>query len=176
MMSGEIEHLGLASIGGGRIVGELPYGGKAFGMVIVLPAPGETVDNLLPALNDGNWASWMDALHESKGMVRMPKFELEWDGLFNTALKDMGMLKAFNAMEADFSRMTPAPDAHISAVRQKTYMRVDEEGTEAAAATSVTVGVTSAPLGLTVDRPYLLAIRERLSGTVLFAGVVRDPS
>ena len=85
------------------------------------------------------------------------------------------MLKAFNAMEADFSLMTPAQDAHISAVRQKTYMRVDEEGTEAAAATSVTVGVTSAPPGLTVDRPYLLAIRERLSGTVLFMGTVRDP-
>ncbi len=176
MMSGEIEDVGLASVGGGRIVGELPYGGKAFGMVIVLPGPGETVDDLLPALNDGTWYAWMDALHESKAMVRMPKFELEWDGLLNTALKDMGMLKAFNAMEADFSRMTPAPDAHISAVRQKTYMRVDEEGTEAAAATSVTVGATSAPPGLTVDRPYLLAIRERLSETVLFVGVVRDPS
>jgi serpin B len=175
MMSGEIEDVGLASVGEGRIVGELPYGGKAFGMVIVLPGHGETVDDLLPALNDGTWSSWMDALHESKSMVRMPKFELEWDGLFNTALKDMGMLKAFNAMEADFSRMTPAPDAHISAVRQKTYMRVDEEGTEAAAATSVTVGVTSAPPGLNVDRPYVLAIRERLSGTVLFAGVIRDP-
>ncbi|MGD2120500.1 MAG: serpin family protein [Gemmatimonadota bacterium] len=176
MMSGEIEHLRLASIGSGRIVGEIPYGGKAFGMVIVLPSPGEAVDDLLPALNEESWASWMDALHESEGTVRMPKFELEWDGLFNQALKDMGMPTAFNAMDADFSRITPAPDAHISAVRQKTYMRVDEEGTEAAAATSVTVGITSAPLGLTVDRPYLLAIRERLSGTVLFAGVIRDPS
>jgi len=105
----------------------------------------------------------------------MPKFELEWDGLLNDALKTMGMPRAFDAFQADFSRMTPAADAHISAVRQKTYMRVDEEGTEAAAVTSVTVGVTSAPPGLTVDRPYLLAIRERLSGTVLFLGAVRDP-
>jgi len=105
----------------------------------------------------------------------MPKFELEWESLLNNALKSLGMGKAFNAMEADFSRITPASDAFISAVRQKTYMRVDEEGTEAAAATSVTVGVTSAPPGIVVDRPYLLAIRERLSGTVLFLGVMRDP-
>ncbi len=54
-------------------------------------------------------------------------------------------------------------------------MRVDEEGTEAAAVTSVTVGVTSAGPGITLDRPYLLAIRERLSGTILFIGAVRDP-
>ena len=85
------------------------------------------------------------------------------------------MERAFEPFQADFSRMTPAADAHISAVRQKTYMRVDEEGTEAAAATSVTVGVTSAGPGITVDRPYVLAIRERLSGTILFLGAVRDP-
>jgi len=175
MMSGEINDVGFAQLSGGRTVGELPYGGKAFGMVIVLPAPGETVDDLLPTVNDGSWSMWMDALHESKMMVRMPKFELEWDALLNGALKEMGMLKAFYPWEADFSRMTPATDAHISAVRQKTYMKVDEEGTEAAAATSITVGVTSAPPALTVDRPYLLAIRERLSGTILFMGAVRDP-
>jgi serpin B len=105
----------------------------------------------------------------------MPKFELDWDGLLNDALKAMDMERAFDPFQADFSRMTEAPDAHISAVRQKTYMRVDEEGTEAAAVTSVTVGVTSAPPGITVDRPYLLAIRERLSGSVLFLGIVRDP-
>jgi serine protease inhibitor len=76
---------------------------------------------------------------------------------------------------ADFSRMTPDPRAYISSVIQKTYMKVDEEGTEAAAVTSVTVGVTSAPMPFHLDRPFLLAIRERLSGTILFLGVIRDP-
>jgi len=175
MMSGDMEDVGFAWLEGGRVVAELPYGGQAFGMVIVLPGAGETVDDLVSALDDGTWATWMGALHLGKTMVQMPKFELEWDGLLNDALKDMGMGRAFQPLLADFSRMTSASDAHISAVRQKTYMRVDEEGTEAAAATSVTVGVTSAPPGLTVDRPYLLAIRERLSGTILFLGAVRDP-
>ena len=175
MMSGEIEKVGFAHVAGGRTVAELPYGGQAFGMVIVLPDPGESVDDLVSDLDDGAWDDWMSSLYLSETMVQMPKFELEWDALLNDALKSMGMLKAFNALEADFSLMTPAADAHISAVRQKTYMRVDEEGTEAAAATSVTVGVTSAGPGIIVDRPYLLAIRERLSGTVLFLGVVRDP-
>jgi serpin B len=108
-------------------------------------------------------------------MVQMPKFELEWGGLLNDALEAMGMEKAFDYTQADFSRMTAAPDAHISRVNQKTYMRVDEEGTEAAAATSVVIGVTSAPPAVMVDRPYLLAIRERLSGAILFLGAVRDP-
>ncbi|TFH55296.1 MAG: serpin family protein [Gemmatimonadales bacterium] len=175
MMSGDIEDAGFVWLEGGRTVAELPYGGQAFGMVVVLPGPQETVDDLLTTLDDGGWASWMDALHLGEVMVRMPKFELEWDGLFNDPLKAMGMERAFQPFQADFSRMTPATDAHISAVRQKTYMRVDEEGTEAAAVTSVTVGVTSAGPGITLDRPYLLAIRERLSGTILFIGAVRDP-
>lgn len=175
MMSGEIEHAGFAHLEGGRLVAELPYGGQAFGLVVVLPATGETVDDLLPALADGTWEGWMDDLSVGDLMVQMPKFELEWGQLLNDPLKAMGMVQAFEPFQADFSRMTPASDAHISAVRQKTYMRVDEEGTEAAAATSVTVGVTSAGPGITVDRPFVLAIRERLSGTILFLGAIRDP-
>jgi serine protease inhibitor len=175
MMSGDIMDAGFGWLEGGRVVAELPYGGQAFGMVVVLPGPEETVGDLLTALDDGAWTTWMDALHLGEVMVQMPKFELEWDGLLKDPLRAMGMERAFQADQADFSRMTPAPDAHISAVRQKTYMRVDEEGTEAAAVTSVTVGVTSAGPGITIDRPYLLAIRERLSGTILFLGAIRDP-
>jgi serine protease inhibitor len=175
MMSGDIEDTGFARLEGGRMVAELPYGGQAFGMVLVLPGNGETVDDLIADLDDPTWDGWMDGLHKQEVMVQMPKFELEWDDMFNDALKAMGMPKAFDPLQADFSRMTSAEDAYISAVRQKTYMRVDEEGTEAAAVTSVTVGYTSAGPGITVDRPYLLAIRERLSGTVLFLGAIRDP-
>jgi serpin B len=175
MMSGDIEDVGFAWLQDDRTVAELPYGGQAFGMVLVLPAPAETVDDLVADLDAETWALWMSALRLQETPVRMPKFELEWDGLFKDALKAMGMPTAFGPL-ADFSLMTPAADAHISSVRQKTYMRVDEEGTEAAAATSVTVGVESAPMSINVDRPYLLAIRERLSGTVLFLGVIRDPS
>ncbi len=175
MLSGNIEDTGFAWVDGNRVVAELPYGGQAFGMVLVLPGPEEGVDDLLAALDAGTWAAWMQSLHVQEVMVQMPKFELEWGGLFNDALKAMGMERAFDPVLSDFSRMTPADDAYISRVRQKTYMKVDEEGTEAAAATSVGVSVTSAPPGITLDRPYLLAIRERLSGTILFLGAIRDP-
>jgi len=177
MLSGRIPRVGFAWLESGRVMAELPYGGRAYRMVLVVPGHDESVDDLLGVLDDDTWRAWLGSLREQSGeiLVQMPKFELEWGGLLNDALKALGMEKAFNPEEADFSRMTPATDAHISRVNQKTYMRVDEEGTEAAAATSVAVGITSAPPAVTVDRPYLLAIRESLSGTVLFVGVVRDP-
>ena len=139
---------------------------------MVLPAPGETVDDLLPALTDGTWEGWMDELSVGELMVQMPKFELEWEQLLNDALKAMGMETAFDPFQADFSRMTPA---------RRPYQRSPTEDLHAgrrrrdggAAATSVTVGVTSAGPGITVDRPYVLAIRERLSGTILFLGAIR---
>lgn len=172
-MSGEEMPIRLGQVGGIQ-VGELPYGGDAFAMVVVVPPHGTEVGDLVNQLDDDTWATWLGSTSEGKFTVHLPKFELEWDGMLKNALSTMGMGPAF-VPEADFSRMTPAVDAHISAVRQKTFMKVDEEGTVAAAVTSVTVGVTSAPPGLYVDRPFLVAIRERLSGTILFLGVVRDP-
>jgi serpin B len=174
-MSGDIEDAGFAWLGDNRIVAELPYGGQAFGMVLVLPAPGEEVGDLLATLDDATWAGWMASLRSEKVQVRMPRFELEWGGVLDDALKAMGMEQAFSDLQADFSRMSEVTDLFISEVRQKTYMKVDEEGTEAAAATSVGIMPTSLPPGITLDRPYLLAIRERLSGTILFLGAIRDP-
>ena len=155
-------------------LGELPYGGKAFTMVLALPPEGQTVSELIAGLDDESWNQWMGALHEGERPIQLPRFENEWGGSLKEALKEMGMGPAF-VPEADFSRMTPAQDAYISRVKQKTYLRVDEEGTEAAAATSVGVTVTSAPMPFRLDRPFLLAIREGLSGTILFLGVIRDP-
>jgi len=159
---------------GGTQIGELPYGGDAFAMTLVVPEYGESVDDLVAALDDDTWNQWLGALSEGEFPVRLPRFELEWDGHLIDALEAMGMGPAF-VPTADFSLMTPADDAYISDVRQKTYMKVDEEGTVAAAVTSVTVGITSVPQGLYVDRPFLVVIRERLTGTILFLGVVRDP-
>lgn len=171
-MSGEPE--GRFGNSGEVQLGELPYGGGAFAMVFVLPPEGQTVGELVADLDDDTWNQWMSALHDGEMMVRIPRFEVEWESGLNNALAAMGMEPAFQP-EADFSRMTPAADAHISRVKQKTYMRVDEEGTEAAAVTSVTVGATAAPMFFNLDRPFLVAIRERLSGTVLFLGTIRDP-
>jgi len=113
-----------------------------------------------------------------------------WDRSFYTAgvsdrqtispMKDplsaLGMSIAFSPGLADFANLSDArDDLYISSVLQKTFVNVNEEGTEAAAATSVTVGVTSAPPSVRVDRPFLFAIRERLSGTILFVGAIVDP-
>ncbi len=174
-MTGEIPHVGLRWRENGGLIGEIPYGGQAFGMVLVVPGPEETVDDLLTSLDEATWDAWMESLAYGEASVRLPKLELEWGGLLSEPLKALGMEVAFDPYRADFTRLSPVPDVHISRVRQKTFMKVDEEGTTAAAATSVAIGVTSAGPSLVVDRPFLMAIRERLSGTVLFLGVVRDP-
>ena len=174
-MKGKIEPAGYAYLEGGRQVLALPYGGQAFEMVLVVPGQDESVDDVVSSLNDATWSGSMARLHYGEVTVEMPKYELEWGGLLNQPLVAMGMGRAFEPLLADFTRMTPAPYAHISRVRQKTYMKVDEEGTTAAAATSVAIGVTSAGTVVRVDRPFVVAIRERLTGCILFLGAIRDP-
>ncbi len=123
----------------------------------------------------------VEAMEAQEGTVRMPRFRLEYDAVLNDALTAMGMADAFAPDRADFTPMyAQAREAglHIKGVKQKTFVEVDEEGTEAAAVTSVEVGVTCAcPTGFYLDasRPFLFAIRERLTGTLLFAGVLRKP-
>ncbi len=165
--------------GTGATIGELPYGGRAFVMDIVLPPEGTSLDAFVQDLDAAAWDRWMNALPESfsGAVVQMPKMELEFEKELNGELIDMGMGIAFGEGPTDFSRMGAA-GLEISLVKQKSFVRVDEEGTEAAAVTIVVVVATSATPGppmLIVDRPYLFAIRERLSGTVLFLGTVRDP-
>jgi serpin B len=164
----------------GITVGELPYGGRAFVMDIVLPPEGTSLDAVLQDLDAGVWDGWMASLPTQfiEGIVQLPKIELEYEKVLNDELIDMGMAIPFGrgTVPPDFSRLGPG-DLHISLVKQNTYVRVDEEGTEAAAVTIVVISETSAPPTptLIVDRPYLFAIRERLSGTVLFMGAMRDP-
>jgi serpin B len=82
---------------------------------------------------------------------------------------------AFDPARADFTRMHTPSELFISEVKHKTYVDVNEEGTTAAAVTSVGMRVTSVPQVITIDRPFLFALRENLSGTILFMGVIRHP-
>lgn len=154
---------------------ELPYGGGAFVMDVVVPRGDATVAGVLEALADGGWDELVATLGdrpERRVRVRLPRFELEWERTLNDDLSAMGMGGAFDA-GADFSRMFEDSDPWIDKVRQKSFVRVDEEGTEAAAATQV-VMVESAPPEIRADRPFLIVIRERLSGAVLFIGAVME--
>ena len=174
MMSMEEADIRLGGVDGFQVA-ELPYGGGAYGMVILLPWEGEA-RALASSLTETAWNDAVASLQEVEAdLVEMPKFTLNYDVFLNQPLADMGMEVAFGP-GADFSAMAPqGADYCIDFVRQKTFIEVDEAGTKAAAATAVGIGPTSF-LGIVVDRPFVFAIRERLSGTVLFSGVVEDPT
>jgi serpin B len=105
--------------------------------------------------------------------VYLPRFRMEWKRELNDDLKQLGMQRAFVPDGADFTRLSPfGLHLYITKVVQKTFVDVDEEGTEAAAVTSVGVGITSMPASFRVDRPFMVVIRERFSGTILFIGKI----
>lgn len=158
---------------------ELPYGGEAFAMTVVVPSGTIGIEAFVESLDADAWAEIVAGMRETELLVALPKFTLEYEKNLNSVLAALGMEVAFDPGAADFSRMhRDAIDLqlHISRVRQKAFVDVDEEGTRAAAVTSVEMKVTSAPMMFRADRPFLFAIRERLSGALLFTGVVRDPS
>ena len=165
-------------VGGGPTYAavELPYGGQAFSMVVVLPDPGTSARDFLATLDAGAWDALTAGLApRDLDLLAIPKFTLTYDAFLNDALQAMGMDPAFRP-GADFTRMSPIGDQLcIDFVRQKTFIEVDERGTRAAAVTAVGIGVTSFS-GFVVDRPFVFAIRERLSGTILFVGLVGDPT
>jgi len=154
---------------------ELLYGNGAFAMTLVLPAPGRSLAELTEGLDAARWAEWTGALAEHKIGLTLPRFRLEYQRELRSDLSALGMRIAFDENRADFSRMLSgsiAGNLFITKVIQKTFVDVNEEGTTAAAATSVGIGLTSAPATIQFDRPFLFAIRERLSGTILFIGQV----
>ena len=156
---------------------ELLYGNGAFAMTLVLPREGHTVTELAHGLDAAKWAAWTAPLGtgEMKLGLTLPRFKLEYDRKLNDDLSALGMRVAFDEARADFSRMRTGPlggNLYISRVIQKTFVDVNEEGTTAAAATSVGIGLTSLPLTIDFNRPFLFVIRERFSGTILFVGQI----
>lgn len=155
---------------------DLPYGDGSYSMTVLLPRPEHSVKELISGLDQSTWNEWIGRLHSSEAMLVMPKFTLAYEASLNEILKGMGMSNAFKVGIADFSRISGAPgDLFISEVKHKTFVEVNEEGTEAAAVTSVGIGTTAAPLPIEVNRPFLFAIREHHSGTILFIGTIFDP-
>ncbi len=157
---------------------ELPYGDSAFSMVLLAPPTGGSLAALEQKLTIGWWSSTISSLRSGRVILTMPKFKFEFGKKLNDQLGQLGMGIAFDRGRADFDRIADVGGErlYISRVEQKTYIDVDETGTEAAAATSVGIGVTSLPPSLTFDRPFLFALRERESGTLLFIGRVGDPT
>jgi len=162
---------------GGVQVLDMKYGGKAYSMTIVMPEQPGDIDALVQGLDSEVWDGWIDGLAEVQAQVTMPKFTLEYEIELKSALEALGMGIAFDPSNADFTGIYSGIErVYISKVKHKTFVDVNEEGTEAAAVTSVEIGVTSLPPMIVVDRPFLFAIREKFSGTILFLGVVLDPA
>ncbi|HWG53608.1 MAG TPA: serpin family protein [Gemmatimonadaceae bacterium] len=156
---------------------DLPYGGGAYAMLVVVPEPGHRVDSLLASFTPGDFHLLIAGLSVQKGKVLLPRFQLTWKDSLNHALTALGMGIAFGP-DADFTNMSTALGHRlaITSVDQSTFVKVDEEGTVAAAATGVGMGVTSGPTPLLqADHPFFFAIHERLSGTILFVGKVATP-
>lgn len=162
----------------GLTVVDLPYARGAYSMTIAMPTGNLPVDSLARSLTRQEWDRWIAGLAPDTMPLYMPKFTFSYEAGLVQPLAALGMGIAFNPARADFSNMTPSSGVFISDVRHKTFVQVDEAGTEAAAVTLVEVSVTSAgpPAEIRIDRPFLFAIRERLSGTILFIGVVRNPA
>jgi len=155
---------------------DLPYGGAAFSMTIVLPRDTSSADHLVDALTPEQWNEWTAGLQGTQAEIFLPKFKLTNDLNMIPSLAGLGMGIAFDPARADFTRIHAPSELYITEVKHKTYVDVNEEGTVAAAVTSVGVGLTSAPPSIAIDRPFIFALRENLSGTILFMGVIRHPT
>ena len=153
---------------------DLLYGNGTFAMTVLLPQPGHSPAELLASLSVESWKELGGRFHSEEIYLGLPRFRLEYSRTLAEDLSALGMGIAFDRNRADFYRIADVrPDRlFITRVDQKTLVEVNEEGTEAAAATAVGIGAVSAPRSMVVDRPFVFAIRERLSGTIVFLGVM----
>ena len=149
----------------------LPYGDGRLGMYVFLPSRDSNLNKFLQNLNAENWKGWIAQLQDRRHELMLPRFKLEYEVRLNDTLEALGMGIAFGG-GADFSGM--GPSLFISEVRHKTFVEVNEEGTEAAAVTAV-VGVKSLPPAFRVDRPFFFAIYDAETETILFMGTVTEP-
>ncbi len=158
----------------------LPYGNGSTSLYLFLPEQNSSLPGFLSGLSYEVWEQWMTRFQETPGEVKIPRFKLDYEVNLNETLKALGMEVAFTEGKADFSRMRHQRDLFISEVRHKAVIDLNEQGTTAAAATSVGMGVTSVitppqSFSFIANRPFLLAIRNQPSGAILFMGVVTEP-
>jgi serpin B len=173
----EGQNLAYAQLGNLQAV-RLPYLSQDFSMVLLVPDEG-AFRSVEAGLNPGQLGEILAALSPRAVNLSMPKFDFAASVDAVEPLKRLGMTVPFDASRADFSGMTGGKDLHISDVLHKATVSVNENGTEAAAATAVVMSLTSAPsegpVTLRVDRPFLFLIQHQPSGAILFMGRVLQP-
>jgi serine protease inhibitor len=158
----------------------LPYQGENLAMYVFLPDTNSSPEKLLGIMNGDTWQRvTKPGFSEKEGTVVLPKFRLEYSVELKQPLQALGMKAAFDSLGADFSGI--APQLFISAARQKTFVEVKEEGTEAAAVTGIAMEAGGMmmpppnPFQMIMDRPFLFLIEDSQTGTILFMGIMFDP-
>ena len=157
---------------------ELDYQGNDVSMIIILPRE-NNITFAEKELTAANLAEWKNSLTKTKiDTLKIPKFKLETEYTLNSILSDMGMTDAFNPGIADFSGMDGTKDLFISKVLHKAYVEVNEEGTEAAAATAIIMELTAIlePTTFIADHPFIFLIQQKETGAILFMGKITNPS
>jgi serine protease inhibitor len=159
----------------------LPYGNDGkISLYVFLPKSNSNLKALSQTLNSENWGKWMTQFSKREGSIRLPKFKIDYNITLNDTLKALGMGEAFTS-KANFSQMGKSGKLAISEVKHKTFVEVNEQGTEAAAATSVGIMPLSAsvptyaPFEMIVDRPFFCAIRDNQTGSIIFMGSIAEP-
>jgi len=158
---------------------ELPYGCTNFTMVVIVPEG--TLSDFITSFTAEKWNTITSAFDDQEEfgelIVYMPKYKFSYEKYLNDQLQSMGMLDAFDPGLANLSGISDA-SIFVSFVKQNTFVEVDEKGTEAAAVTTIGVEVTSfppQPREFVIDKPFVFAIRERTTNTLLFIGQVVNP-
>lgn len=163
--------------GNGFVLLELPYGQGNMVMDIILPD--NNLSTILPDITGANFNTWISSLNDMEVDLYLPKFKYSFKKKLKPVLSDMGMGLAFTDNMADFTNIADWPPLVIDDVTHQAFVETNEEGTEAAAATVVTIRTTSAgpdqPLLIDVNHPFLYFIRETSTNTILFMGRVNDP-
>jgi serpin B len=160
---------------------ELPYGDGSLSMVVLLPKEIDGMADLESKLTVQNLQKWLGVLSNRNMKVYLPKFKTTSRFELGDTLKSLGMNTAFDANTADFSGMTGGRDLFISAVIHKAFVDVNEEGTEAAAATAIIMAPTSAapdptePPVFRADHSFIMMIRDNRNGSIMFMGRICNP-
>ncbi|MEZ6235859.1 MAG: serpin family protein, partial [Phycisphaerales bacterium] len=158
---------------------EMPYVGTDLAMLVVMPTRG-SLEDFEASLDAAAWAEIVDGLGGGEVILTMPKFEQEQMADVGASLRAMGMERAFTP-DAEFGRMVSHEPVMIGGVFHGAFIRVDEAGTEAAAATAIGMvgsaapGERPRPARITIDKPFLFAIRDTTTGAIVFLGRVTDP-
>jgi len=161
---------------------EMPYGNEAFSMVVILPADGTNIEQLIDYLDNTKWQNILNYLFMQNINLKLPRFKIECEMNLSGSVKNIGIKRIFIPRVAEFENIVDTKvvkDLHVSRIKQKTFVEVNEEGTEAAAVTVIgitgeSIGVPG-PISFFANHPFLYLIKEKSTGAILFIGRMDEP-